>query len=115
MTSSMAEYVDLIFKILEICSIIVGVGLALRQLGKTSAQADANSTKVKETLEQQSKTMSALQEDIKALNKVVTLVAVQNQRQDASEKRIDRLEQTIDELRRGNGWIGGPKGIDKEY
>ena len=109
----MAEYVDLIFKILEICSIIVGVALALRQLGKTSAQADANSTKVKETLEQQSKTMSALQEDIKALNKVVTLVAVQNQRQDASEKRIDRLEQTIDELRRGNGWIGGPKGIDK--
>jgi methyl-accepting chemotaxis protein len=108
-------YVDLAFKLLEIISIVGGIALGLREMGKASAKTDSSLKQQNDTLERQSKAMSGMQEDIKALNKIVTEVALQNQRVDMMAKQMDRLEHRIDELRHGDGWIKGPKGIDKEY
>ena len=56
-----------------------------------------------------------LKEDIKALNKVITEVAVQTQRLDQMAERMNRQDRMIDELRRGIGFIKGREGVDKEY
>jgi hypothetical protein len=108
MAGEMADWLDILFKIGEIGSIVVGGGLALKHLGQTSAKTAA-------TLEAQNTTMRELKEDIKALNEVVTTVAVQSQRLDQFSERMNTLDRHIDELRRGEGYIRGPRGVDKEY
>lgn len=43
--------------------------------------------------------------DLKILNKLVTDIALQNQRLDAQAERLNRLDSRIDELRHGKGFI----------
>jgi hypothetical protein len=46
-----------------------------------------------------------IKSDLKALNKVVMDVALQNQRLDQQEERLNLLDKRFDELRRGEGLI----------
>jgi DNA repair ATPase RecN len=99
MTSGeVTDYLDLLFKVGEIGSIVVGVGLALRQMGKASAKTEA-------ILQAQNEAMGELKEDIKVLNKVVTEVALQSQRLDQITERINTLDRRQDEMRHGKGFI----------
>ncbi len=43
--------------------------------------------------------------DLKILNKVITDIALQNQRIDNQAERLNRLDSRIDELRHGKGYI----------
>lgn len=46
-----------------------------------------------------------MQDDVKALNKIVTEQAVQNVRLDTQEQRLNDQARLIDDLRRGEGMI----------
>jgi hypothetical protein len=52
-----------------------------------------------------SKAIGVLTEDVKELNKLMTSVAVQNQRLDNVGERLNMVERRYDELRRGEGLI----------
>jgi archaellum component FlaC len=53
----------------------------------------------------QGEQISTLKDEIKMLSKLVTEVAVQNNRLDSQDKRLDSLDRTIEDLRRGEGMI----------
>lgn len=119
--SDMVDLLDVAFKVAEIGSIFVGGLLLVRKLGHDSAKLegklDAQSGRVEETLRQQNVVVGELKEDIKALNKVITEVAVQTQRLDQMAERLNRQDRLIDELRHGDGWVNRNrrKGVDGEY
>jgi hypothetical protein len=83
--------IDTAFKLIEIVSMLGGGGLVAFRLGK-------NSQVVREAMRQQATEITALKDEIKALSKLVTEVAVQS-------KRIDILEQRYEELRHGEGFV----------
>jgi hypothetical protein len=45
--------------------------------------------------------------DLKILNKIVTDIALQNQRLDSQGERLNRLDNRLDELSHGKGFIQG--------
>ncbi len=56
-----------------------------------------------------------MNKEIKKLAEVVTIQAVQTTRIDNLTALITMLQRNVEELRRGNGWVQGTKGIDHEY
>jgi len=54
------------------------------------------------------KDVDTIKTDIKKLNEVITKQAVQDQ-------RILNIEQDLRELKHGEGFIRGPRGIDREF
>jgi TolA-binding protein len=117
--SEMSDLLEIGFKVAEIGSILVGGIMLIRKLGHDSAKLegklDSQSARVEDTLRQQNVVVGELKDDIKALNKVVTEVAVQTQRLDQMAERMNRQDRMIDELRHGMGFVRGLKGVDKEY
>ena len=89
---------DTILKIVEIASVLGGGGMVSYKLGK-------NTSRVEATLIAQNKDVSELKEDIKQLNKLMTTVAVQNQRLDAISSQISTLDRRYDELRHLKGFV----------
>lgn len=51
------------------------------------------------------RSIEAMQEEIKGLKEIVTKVAVQNQRLDTQDRRLDEHTRIIEDLRRGEGMI----------
>lgn len=56
-----------------------------------------------------------MKEVAKAMSQVVTNMAVQNNRLDTAAERLNVMDKKIEDLRRGDGYIRGPKGVDREY
>lgn len=63
--------------------------------------------------EKQAEEIESLKKSVESLTKVVTEVALQNQRQDMLDKRQGRLEEQLDALRKGEGWIMPHEMIEK--
>lgn len=96
---------DSALKVAEIIGIVgglvgglVGVGAGLYRIGRMSERVEA-------AIERQAENIAALQSDVRTLNEVVTKVALQGQRLDATDARTERLEKLVDDLRRGEGHI----------
>ena len=56
-----------------------------------------------------------IQLELKSLANVVTKIAVQDERLNNQGQRLNDLDQKIESLRRGDGFIAGVRGVDKEY
>lgn len=61
--------------------------------------------------------IKAMQDELKGLAKVMTTQAVQTERLDTQSKRMVMLEQRIEDLRRGRGYVNDrdASGVDREY
>ena len=82
---------DNIFKILEIISILGGGSFVAWRLGRVGGRIEVAN-------ELQAARLEALENDVKALNKIITQVAVQHE-------RINFLEKRVEELRHGEGIV----------
>lgn len=54
---------------------------------------------------QQAEEIHELKEAVKVVGEIVTKIALQGERLDSHSGRIGRMEQTIEDLRRGEGYI----------
>lgn len=59
--------------------------------------------------------VSAMQAEITKLGEVLIKMAVTDTRVAAADIRIANLERDLRELRHGDGFVRGARGIDKEY
>lgn len=61
--------------------------------------------------------VNGMQEQLKKLSEVITQMAVQTIRVDNLGQHITMLQKTVEDLRRGTGWVGTPArySIDGEY
>jgi len=89
---------EIIFRVAEIAAILGGGGLILIRLGRAIERFE-------QVGQQQGKEISELKEAIKSNNEVIVKVAVQNQLIADLGSRASRMEQSIDDLRRGEGKI----------
>lgn len=89
---------DAALKIIEILSILGGGGVVTYKFGRMSEKVEAAITV-------QGRNIVALQDDVRKLNELVTSVALQGQRLDTHDRRIDLIEQRWEDLRRGEGYV----------
>lgn len=59
--------------------------------------------------------MEGMQKELEKLASVIVTQAVQTTRIDTLMQSYAMLNRTVEDLRRGDGWIGKRKGIDGEY
>ena len=59
--------------------------------------------------------ITGMEEELKALTKVIIEQAVQSTRIDNLTSQITVLQREVSDLRRGNGWVTGRKVLDGEY
>ena len=60
--------------------------------------------------------VSSMQGQLMRLSEVITQLAVQETRVDNLSAQFTMLQKTVEELRRGSGWVGPPrKTVDGEY
>ena len=96
-----AEYVTLIGIALQTGIYLLG-GYAM------VVRNDAKSVSIAERVE-------SMEDQLKGLAAIVTKLAVQDERMNNQGKRINLLESKIEALRRGEGFIAGARGVEKEY
>ena len=99
---------DSFLKIGEITAIVGSAAAALIAVGRSTSRVELRITR-------QSDDITDLKNDVKELNKLMTAVALQSQRMDMLNERINMMDRRYDELRHGQGWVTGSRGIDKEY
>jgi len=68
-----------------------------------------------ESIKTMQREIKDLKEVAKSLAAVVTTQAVQSNRLDTAAERLNMMDRKIEELRHGDGFIAGRRGIDKEY
>ncbi len=56
-----------------------------------------------------------LNEFAKSMGKTLTQMAVQHSRLDAQAERLNVLDKRIEDLRHGDGFIAGRRGIEREH
>ena len=61
--------------------------------------------------------VEGMKEELEKLSEVITQMAVQTIRVDNLNQQVTMLQRTVEDLRRGPGWVGTParKSIDGEY
>ncbi len=59
--------------------------------------------------------VKGMQEEIQKLSQVVVQMAVQTVRIDNLTQHFSVLQRTVEDLRRGNGFVRGRTGVDGEY
>jgi hypothetical protein len=59
--------------------------------------------------------VTGIQSELKSLATVVTSLAVQDERLNNQAHRIDLMDDKIERLRRGDGFVAGSRGVEKEY
>jgi hypothetical protein len=96
-------------------SIKVGDIATLVGLAGTCVLYAYRSGKFAESMEQVKKQLEEMKDVAKDTAKLLTQVAVQNTRLDNFTERQNMTDKRVEDLRRGNGWITGGQGIDKEY
>jgi hypothetical protein len=95
-------------KLIEVIGIVGGGGLILIRLGRTTGRVEL-------AMKQQADEIKGLKDEMKVVNTLLTDVAVQKQRLDTMDARMDTLDRRYDELRHGDGFVRGARGIDREY
>jgi len=89
-------------------ALIVAIGIAYRR-GRAEMRVSDLTAVLKEDI-------TDMKNEIKKLADVIVTQAVQNSRLDSQGQRITRVENTIEDLRRGRGWITeSRKSVDGEY
>jgi hypothetical protein len=88
----------------------IGVQTALFLFGGAAMvlRTDFSSKSLKEQV-------TSIQSELKGLAVVVTTLAVQDERMNNQAHRIDAMDEKIERLRRGDGFVAGSRGIEKEY
>lgn len=61
------------------------------------------------------KQLMSMEEELKKLAEVITNQAVHTNRLDNQGAQIAVMQKEIYDLRRGDGWVRGKEGIDREY
>ncbi len=97
----MIDYTITVGNLFEIAAIIGGGFIAL---GNIKSNIGTLSTEV-----------SKMQAEIEKLSEVVARQAKAEGRLDAMDTRLSGFDRDIRELRHGDGFIKGPRGIDREY
>lgn len=87
--------------ILQVASIIIGGLLALAALRASVSELQ--------------KDVSAMQIELKKMGDILTKMAVTESRLDNTDARLTIIERDVRDLRRGEGFIRGHRGIDGEY
>jgi cell division protein FtsB len=92
---------------MDLATVAVIVGLIMNFFGLVVAifKGGRIVEKFEQIGSQQAEEIKELKEEVKIIGEIVTKMAVQHQRQDSLEARMDRHEQTIEDLRRGEGYI----------
>jgi hypothetical protein len=61
------------------------------------------------------KQVEGIELELKGLAVIVTTLAVQDERLNNQARRIDVMDQKIEGMRRGEGFVAGSRGVEKEY
>lgn len=94
----MQENLELVFRLVELFSIVAGGGAILVKMGRMAG-------KFEEIGSQQAVEIREMKSSIQTLNQLITAVAVQKVEMEAIRSDVGRLTDWYDELRRGLGWI----------
>ncbi len=89
---------DLALKVTEIVAFLGGGGMAVYGFGRMSGR-------ITSAITTQATSITLLQTDVRELNKLITAVALQTQRLDTHDHRLDVNETHWEELRRGEGYL----------
>lgn len=98
MIESGLSSIDSILKLCEIGSILIGGGLVFFRLGETTSKMEA-------AMKAQASEISELKEDVKVVSRLLTDVAVQDQRLNTIDKRLEVLDRRYEDLRHGRGFV----------
>lgn len=74
-----------------------------------------NESKQKTNTEHLSNEVKDMRDELKKLAEVITTQAVQTARIDSIADQFTLLHRTVEDLRRGNGFVKGRAGLDGEY
>lgn len=103
--SEAAGSLDAALKVAEIVGITAGLIGGLGGGGALFYRIGRMSERVEAAITGQADNIAALQTDVRELNKLMTSVAVQQQRLDTHDHRMDMVERLVDDIRRGEGRI----------
>lgn len=84
--------------------LIGAYALFIRNEAKQKVNADHLGEEVRE-----------MREELRKLAQVITEQAIQNTRLNNMDVHLASLDKRIEDLRRGDGWVHGRRGIDGEY
>lgn len=87
---------DATLKIAEVITLLGGGGVLAYRLGRASQRLEA-------AMEMQRTQITELQQEVKEVGKVLTVVALQDQRLDMLTSRVDRIDQRTSAMYRGDG------------
>jgi acyl carrier protein phosphodiesterase len=90
-----------VLRIAEILGVIGGGTIVMVGLGRTTGRLEA-------AIKQQADEIKIMRDDIREINKVLSLVAVQATRLDVVDQRLQSIDNRYEDLRRGNGWMLSP-------
>jgi cell division protein FtsB len=62
-----------------------------------------------------SQEVQGMKEEVKGLASIITTQAVQAERMDGLSKRLTMLHETVEDLRRGRGYVQARATVDGEY
>lgn len=93
----------------------IGDLLVVMSLAGTCLLYAFRSGRFAESIKTMQREIKELKDVAKSLALVITAQAVQTTRQDAQAERLNILDKRVEDLRHGNGFIAGPRGIDKSY
>lgn len=99
---------DSALRIVEILSILGGGVVVIFRLGRSTEKMQAVVQMHADYAERQSGEIADIKKQVQKLSDVITQLAVQG-------TRLDMIDKRVDELRRGEGFIAGPRGVEREY
>lgn len=70
---------------------------------------------MKGTVDVLKRDVGSIQTEIKKMGDILTKMAVAENRLDNTDTRLTNVERDLRDLRRGEGFIRGPSGIDREF
>lgn len=97
---------------------VTAIGIALQTflyLAGAYALFIRNEAKQKLNADHLGEEVREMKEELRGLSKVITEQAVQSNRLDNMDDHLASLDKRIEDLRRGDGWVHGRRGIDGEY
>lgn len=56
-----------------------------------------------------------MKDELKKLATVITTLAVQNERLDNQASRLNTIDSKLEALRRGDGFVAGARGVEREF
>ena len=93
---------------IEVATILGGGVLVLIKLNNNVLTLNTNMGSLQNDV-------GGMQEEIKKITNLMTSVAIQSTRLDGISERLNLIERRTEELRRGDGFVTGARGINREY